>query len=188
MFCVKYWYFKIVFFNYVYGIYDGDGSVFNFFGLFGFDVFEVDFEEFYEFNGEVYVFFFFIYCFDYVVFIENGIFFGGFFIGVEVFKIEEEVEFFGGEVGVVYDVNYYFVGDNMDNFNFEVYFFNIKSIVNFVVKYVMSWEIIFLVDIKKRRLIFEIVEMIKCFYFLVYVCGYGYLYVYKGFCGGGDIV
>lgn len=47
---------------------------------------------------------------DYAAFIENGIPSGGLFTGAEVLKTEEEVEMFGGEAGVAYDVNYHKIG------------------------------------------------------------------------------
>ncbi|KAK0383703.1 hypothetical protein NLU13_9614 [Sarocladium strictum] len=172
--------------NYVYGIYDGDGSAFNFTGPAGSDVLEADFEEFYEANGQAHVPSLFTYRSDYAAFIENGIPSGGIFTGAEVLKTEEEAKLFGGEAGVAYDVNYHLVGDNMDNLNLEAYLLNAKSIAHTVAKYAMSWETLPPVDIKQRRSMPEQAEMIKRDHPSIHARGHGHSHAHKGPCGGAD--
>ncbi|KAH7160375.1 hypothetical protein B0J13DRAFT_670965 [Dactylonectria estremocensis] len=137
--------------NYVYGIYDGDGSAFNLTGPPGSDVLEADFEKFYkkkktpfvpsEFSGRS----------DYAAFIENGIPSGGLFTGAEVLKTEAEAKLFGGEAGVAYDVNYHKAGDDINNLAHDAYLLNTKSIANSVAKYAISFKSLDAVDTHKRR-------------------------------------
>ncbi|KAG9252135.1 uncharacterized protein F5Z01DRAFT_676373 [Emericellopsis atlantica] len=137
--------------NYMYGIYDGDGSAFNLTGPPGSDAIEKEFEEFYDRNGAGHVPTDFSGRSDYAAFIENGIPSGGLFTGAEGVKTEEEAALFGGEAGVAYDVNYHQAGDDMSNLNHEAYLLNTKSIANSVAKYAMSFESIEPVDMRKRR-------------------------------------
>lgn len=174
--------------NYVYGIYDGDGSAFNFSGPAGSDVIEADFEKFYEANGEAHVPSLFTYRSDYAAFIENGIPSGGLFTGAEVLKTEEEAELFGGEAGVAYDVNYHLVGDTIDNLDLDAYLLNTKSIANSVAKYAMSWESIPPVDLKKRRAEPERAEMVKRWHPSIHARGHGHSHAHSGPCGGGESI
>ncbi|KAM0421478.1 hypothetical protein ACHAPT_010651 [Fusarium lateritium] len=126
--------------NYVYGIYDGDGSAFNLTGPAGSDVLEKDFEKFFKSSRKPYVPSEFSGRSDYAAFIENGIPSGGLFTGAEQLKTEEEAKLFGGEAGVAYDVNYHLVGDDITNLNNEAYLLNTKSIANSVAKYAKSFS------------------------------------------------
>lgn len=126
--------------NYVLGIYDGDGSAFNFSGPAGSDTIEKDFQDFYTSKGKGYVPSIFSGRSDYAAFLENGIPSGGLFTGAEELKTEEEAELFGGEAGVALDVNYHKVGDTVDNLNNEAYLLNTQSIANSVAKYAVSFE------------------------------------------------
>ncbi|KAM0332402.1 hypothetical protein ACHAQA_002682 [Verticillium albo-atrum] len=137
--------------NYVYGIYDGDGSAFGLTGPAGSDVIEKDFEEFYEANGEAHVPSEFSGRSDYAAFIENGIPSGGLFTGAEVAKTEEEQKLFGGEAGKAYDEFYHQAGDNIDNLNLDAYLLNTKSIANSVAKYALSFDSLGPVDMNQRR-------------------------------------
>ncbi|KAK3898310.1 hypothetical protein C8A05DRAFT_47326 [Staphylotrichum tortipilum] len=126
--------------NYVYAIYDGDGSAFNLTGPAGSAHIETSFEAFFashktpsvptEFSGRS----------DYAAFIENGIPSGGLFTGAEVPKTEEEAKLFGGQAGVAYDVNYHKKGDNVQNLAMDAYLLNTKAIADAVAGYAVSWE------------------------------------------------
>lgn len=147
--------------NYIFGIYDGDGSAFNLTGPPGSDVLERDFEEFYEsrdlphvpteFNGRS----------DYAAFIENGIPSGGLFTGAEQLKTEEEAALFGGDVGVAYDVNYHLIGDDINNLNHEAFYVNTLSIANSVAKYAISFDALEPVDVARRRAAGEAARLVK---------------------------
>jgi Zn-dependent M28 family amino/carboxypeptidase len=126
--------------NYVLGIYDGDGSAFNFSGPSGSATIEKDFEDFYKSKGESSVPSLFSGRSDYAAFLENGIPSGGLFTGAEVLKTADEAKLFGGEAGVAYDVNYHQPGDTVDNLNHHAYLLNTQSIANSVAKYALSFE------------------------------------------------
>lgn len=126
--------------NYILGIYDGDGSAFNFSGPAGSDVIEKDFEEFYESRGKAHVPSLFTLRSDYAAFLENGIPSGGLFTGAEVLKTEEEARLFGGQAGVALDVCYHQKCDDINNLNHDAYLLNSQSIANSVAKYAMSWD------------------------------------------------
>ncbi|KAK3356860.1 hypothetical protein B0T25DRAFT_140610 [Lasiosphaeria hispida] len=126
--------------NYIYGVYDGDGSAFNLTGPSGSDVIEKDFEEFFVANGEASVPSEFSGRSDYAAFIENGIPSGGLFTGAEVLKTEAEAALFGGEAGVAYDINYHKIGDDINNLSHEAYLLNTKAIANSVAKYAISFD------------------------------------------------
>jgi Zn-dependent M28 family amino/carboxypeptidase len=125
--------------NYILGVYDGDGSAFNFSGPAGSDTIEKDFEEFYTSQGKPFVPSVFTGRSDYAAFLENGIPSGGLFTGAEELKTEEEAQLFGGEAGVALDVNYHQPGDTIDNLAHDAYLLNTKSIANSVAKYATSW-------------------------------------------------
>ena len=126
--------------NYVYGIYDGDGSAFNFSGPDGSQTIEKDFEDFYKSKGEASIPSIFSGRSDYAAFLENGIPSGGLFTGAEVIKTPEEAALFGGVAGESYDQNYHQPGDTIDNLNHEAYLLNTQSIANSVAKYAVSFE------------------------------------------------
>lgn len=126
--------------NYVLGIYDGDGSAFNFSGPTGSDKIERDFEEFYEKRGLPHVPSLFSLRSDYAAFLENGIPSGGLFTGAEVLKTPEEEQLFGGTAGVALDHCYHLKCDNLDNLSHEAYLLNTQSIANSVALYATSWE------------------------------------------------
>lgn len=147
--------------NYVYAIYDGDGSAFNLTGPAGSDVIEQDFEKFFkkkktasvptEFSGRS----------DYAAFIENGIPSGGLFTGAEVPKTEEEARLFGGEAGVAYDVNYHKKGDTIDNLAVDAFLLNTKAIADSVAKYALSFKTLPAVSAHDRRWDADRAQMLK---------------------------
>ncbi|RYN28207.1 putative leucine aminopeptidase 2 [Alternaria tenuissima] len=126
--------------NYVLGIYDGDGSAFNFSGAPGSDKIEKDFEEFYEERGLPHVPALFSLRSDYAAFLENGIPSGGLFTGAEVLKTEEEAQLFGGEAGQPLDACYHQACDTIDNLAEDAFLLNTQSIANSVAKYALSFE------------------------------------------------
>jgi Zn-dependent M28 family amino/carboxypeptidase len=126
--------------NYVLGIYDGDGSAFNFSGPTGSDKIEKDFEEFYEERGLAHVPSLFSLRSDYAAFLENGIPSGGLFTGAEELKTPEEAQLFGGEAGVALDACYHQACDTIDNLAHDAYLLNTQSIANSVAKYAVSFE------------------------------------------------
>ncbi|KAK4184029.1 putative aminopeptidase [Podospora australis] len=167
--------------NYIYGIYDGDGSAFNLTGPTGSDTIEKDFEDFFkskrtpsvptEFSGRS----------DYAAFIQNGIPSGGLFTGAEVLKTEEEQKLFGGEAGVSYDINYHKAGDTIENLNWEAFVLNTKAIAHSVAKYAISWKGIPEVNLNTRRWDGDRAKKFKR-------DTHAHAHVHSGPCGGGDLI
>ncbi|KAK3989629.1 hypothetical protein QBC44DRAFT_83028 [Cladorrhinum sp. PSN332] len=167
--------------NYVYGIYDGDGSAFNVSGPAGSDVIEKDFENFYkskktpsipsQFSGRS----------DYAGFIQNGIPSGGLFTGAEVLKTEEEAKLFGGQAGVSYDPNYHKAGDTVDNLAWDAFVLNTKAIANSVAKYAVSWKGLPAVNLAKRRYAGDKAKVFKR-------QADEHQHDHSGPCGGGDLI
>lgn len=141
--------------NYVLGIYDGDGSAFNFSGPAGSDTIEKDFEDFYKSKGLPFVPSIFSGRSDYAAFLENGIPSGGLFTGAEEPKTEEEAQLFGGTAGVSLDPNYHQVGDTVDNLSQEAFLINTQSIANSVAKYALSFKGIPKASANERRMAAE---------------------------------
>lgn len=137
--------------NYVLGVYDGDGSAFNFSGPAGSDTIEKDFQEFFTSKGKPYVPSIFSGRSDYAAFLENGIPSGGLFTGAGELKTEEEALLFGGEAGVALDINYHKAGDTIDNLNTEAYLLNSQAIANSVAKYAVSFDGIPTADATLRK-------------------------------------
>lgn len=126
--------------NYVLGVYDGDGSAFNFSGPPGSGKIEKDFQAFYEKRGLPHVPSIWSMRSDYAAFLENGIPSGGLFTGAEELKTEEEAQLFGGTAGVALDENYHQAGDTVDNLAEDAYLLNTESIANSVAMYANSFE------------------------------------------------
>ncbi|KAL3417278.1 peptidase family M28 [Phlyctema vagabunda] len=127
--------------NFIYGIYDGDGSAFNLSGPPGSAEAEKLFEDYFtneaglpwtptEFSGRS----------DYGPFLDAGIASGGLFTGAEVLKTAEEAAIFGGQAGVAYDVNYHGAGDNVANLNVGAFIQNTKAIAHAVATYAVSFD------------------------------------------------
>lgn len=126
--------------NYVYALYDGDGSAFNVTGPPGSAEAEAFFADWFEeqgiptketdFDGRS----------DYGPFLDIGVAAGGIFTGAEELKTEEEAAIFGGEAGVAYDVNYHQAGDNYTNLNFEAFLVNTKAIAAATAFYTTSFD------------------------------------------------
>ncbi|PVH81767.1 Zn-dependent exopeptidase [Cadophora sp. DSE1049] len=127
--------------NYVYAIYDGDGSAFNISGPPGSAAAEKLFEDYFTndaglnhvptaFNSRS----------DYAAFAAAGVPVGGLFTGAEVLKTPLEQQLFGGQAGVAYDVNYHAAGDNVKNVNVGAWIQNSKAIAHAVATYGVSFE------------------------------------------------
>ena len=125
--------------NYIYAIYDGDGSSFNETGPSGSAEIEHFFEKYYTANGQNFTATEFDGRSDYLAFIENGIPAGGTFTGAEQIKTVEEAEQFGGEAGVATDINYHGAGDNVANLNLTAFELNAKGIAAAVATYATSF-------------------------------------------------
>lgn len=126
--------------NFVYALYDGDGSAFNITGPPGSAEAEAFFADWFaarnipttetDFDGRS----------DYGPFLDAGIPAGGIFTGAEDVKTEEEAALFGGQAGISYDPNYHLVGDNFDNLNFEAFLTNAKAIAAATAHYATSFK------------------------------------------------
>ncbi|EHK97568.1 putative leucine aminopeptidase 2 [Glarea lozoyensis 74030] len=139
--------------NYVYAIYDGDGSAFNISGPPGSAAAEKLFEDYFRndvglntiptaFDSRS----------DYAAFAARGVPVGGLFTGAEVKKTPEQAVLFGGQAGVAYDVNYHGAGDNVSNLNVGAWIQNTKAIAHAVATYGISFASLGLGkrDIEKR--------------------------------------
>lgn len=101
--------------NFIYGIYDGDGSGFGLEGPAGSAAIEGVFQKYFELRGESYVDSEISFRSDYAEFFVEDIPFGGLFTGAEVIKTEEEALIFGGQAGVAFDECYHSACDTIDN-------------------------------------------------------------------------
>lgn len=137
--------------NYVLGIYDGDGSAFNFSGPAGSNTIEKDFQDFYTSKGKPYVPSIFSGRSDYAAFLENGIPSGGLFTGAEELKTAEEAQLFGGTAGVALDPCYHKKCDDINNLSEDAYLLNTQSIANSVAKYAVDFKGIPKADAAVRR-------------------------------------
>ncbi|KAF2170012.1 hypothetical protein M409DRAFT_64397 [Zasmidium cellare ATCC 36951] len=126
--------------NFIYGLYDGDGSAFNISGPPGSAEAEAFFAKWFKDQGLATTETDFDGRSDYGPFLDAGVPAGGIFTGAEELKTEEEAALFGGEVGVAYDVNYHQAGDNYTNLNFEAFVTNTKAIAAAVAEYGSSFD------------------------------------------------
>lgn len=127
--------------NYVYAIYDGDGSAFNISGPPGSGPIEKLFEDYFTKDaGLAHVPTAFTSRSDYAAFAAAGVPVGGLFTGAEQLKTVEEQRLFGGKAGVAYDVNYHAVGDTVQNLNVGAWIQNSKAIAHAVATYARSLE------------------------------------------------
>lgn len=126
--------------NYVYALYDGDGSSFNQTGPPGSAQIEALFQEYFTGLGLPYTATAFDGRSDYAEFANFGIPVGGIFTGAEGIKTEEEAQIFGGEANVAYDINYHQAGDNVTNLNSEAFEINAKGIAYSVATYAQSFD------------------------------------------------
>ena len=126
--------------NYIYALYDGDGSSFNLTGPPGSDAIEALFQTYFSSENLNYTATAFDGRSDYQAFIENGIPSGGIFTGAEGIKTANDVARFGGVAGVAYDKNYHQPGDNVTNLNTDAFLVNTEAIAYSVGTYLQSFE------------------------------------------------
>ncbi|KAL0638251.1 hypothetical protein Q9L58_002708 [Maublancomyces gigas] len=134
--------------NYIYGVYDGDGSAFGLSGPSGSAEIEYMFEDYFTDVGEASVPSAFTGRSDYGPFLEVNIPAGGLFTGAEVVKTAQEAVLFGGQAGMPYDSNYHQPGDFVSNLNVGAFITNTKAIAHAVATYGRSTE-----GFPKRRLV-----------------------------------
>lgn len=125
--------------NFVYAIYDGDGSAYNLTGPVGSAEIEKFFQKWFdseripwtasEFSGRS----------DYQAFIDNGIPAGGTDTGADGIKTEEEARIFGGTAGIIHDPNYHTVRDDINNLNQTAFHVNGRAIAAAVAEYARSF-------------------------------------------------
>lgn len=127
--------------NYVYEIYDGDGSSFNISGPAGSAEAEKLFQDYLvndagvsfvpsAFDGRS----------DYGPFLEVDIAAGGLSTGADGIKTVEEAAIYGGTAGEIYDPNYHTDRDILANTNSSAWFELSKGIAHAVATYATSWE------------------------------------------------
>ena len=126
--------------NYVYALYDGDGSAFNVSGPPGSAEAEAFFTKWFERQGVPTTETDFDGRSDYGPFLAANVPAGGIFTGAEGIKTAEEAAVFGGTAGIAYDVNYHGPGDNFTNLNFDAFTTNTKAIAAAVAKYSKSFK------------------------------------------------
>ncbi|KAF8604132.1 putative aminopeptidase [Ceratobasidium sp. AG-I] len=132
--------------NYVYAIYDGDGSAGGNPGPAppGSGAIEKVFTDYFaskniptvptSFDGRS----------DYGPFIDEGVNIpaGGLFTGAEGVKTAEQAKLFGGSAGVAYDINYHAKGDTYDNLNFTAFLVNAKASAHAVSTFIQSTAVV----------------------------------------------
>ncbi|KAF3931122.1 hypothetical protein ABW20_dc0108506 [Dactylellina cionopaga] len=123
--------------NYIYGVYDGDGSSFETrFASSGSGMIEQTFIDFFkgeginvtvpaEFDGRS----------DYARFLGAGIPAGGVLMGAEGIKTAEQVKLFGGKEGQQYDPCYHQACDDINNISYEAFFTGTRCVADAVAKY-----------------------------------------------------
>lgn len=127
--------------NFVYSIYDGDGSAFGTSGAPGSAEVEKLFEDYLtndaglphvasEFDGRS----------DYGPFLDVGIACGGLDAGADGVKTVEEQKLFGGTANITYDPNYHSAKDTVSNLNVGAWIQNTKGVAHAVATYGTSWD------------------------------------------------
>lgn len=126
--------------NFGYFIYDGDGDAFGTTGPPGSDHIEHLFADYLKSVGLITAPTAFDGRSDYGPFLDAGIACGGLFTGAEDLKTAQEVEWWGGEAGVAYDINYHAAGDNIANLNVGAWIQNLKAAAHAIATYSLSTE------------------------------------------------
>ncbi|KAF2720349.1 Zn-dependent exopeptidase [Polychaeton citri CBS 116435] len=137
--------------NYIYAIFDGDGSEFNITGPPGSAEGEAFFQDYFTQQGLNYTATAFDGRSDYGPFIDVGIAAAGLFTGAEEEKTEEWAQQFGGTAGESLDPNYHDAGDNYDNLNFEAFVVNTKAIAAAVAEYGTSFGSLNQASLQRKR-------------------------------------
>ncbi|KAL9112651.1 MAG: hypothetical protein Q9187_007747, partial [Circinaria calcarea] len=126
--------------NYIYAVYDGDGSAFNVSGPPGSAQGENLLVTYLNSVGLKTVPTKFDGRSDYQAFINAGMPSSGLFTGAEGIKTVEEQALFAGQAGVAYDVNYHGAGDTVKNLNMDAWIQNSKAIAHSVATYGVSFD------------------------------------------------
>jgi len=126
--------------NYIFMIYDGDGSEFGLVGPPGSDDIEATFESFYDDRGIPRAATAFSGRSDYQAFINNGVPAGGLFTGAEGIKTDEEAAIWGGIAGEQYDQCYHLACDTIENVSPEALDVNIDAIAYTTFHYAMNFD------------------------------------------------
>lgn len=126
--------------NYVYAIYDGDGSTFGTTGPAGSAEIEHFFEAFYTASGENFTSTALDGRSDYGPFLDINVPIGGTFTGAAELKTAEDVDMFGGTAGAPRDPNYHQAGDTVANLNMAAFTLNTKAIAAAVAEYAVSFD------------------------------------------------
>lgn len=126
--------------NYIYAVYDGDGSAFNVSGPSGSAQGENLLVTYLNSVGLKTVPTKFDGRSDYQAFINAGMPSSGLFTGAEGIKTVEEQALFAGQAGVAYDVNYHAAGDTVENLNMDAWIQNTKAIAHSVATYGVSFD------------------------------------------------
>lgn len=127
--------------NYLYSIYDGDGSTFaSPYASTGSGLIEKTFIDFFVEDGKTSVPTEFDGRSDYDGFLQVGIPAGGVFMGAEGIKTEEEQKLFGGTAGKPYDHCYHQACDDTNNLDYGAFITGTKSMADAIAKYGRSIE------------------------------------------------
>ncbi|KAK6338664.1 Leucyl aminopeptidase yscIV [Orbilia brochopaga] len=127
--------------NYLYSIYDGDGSTFaSEYASVGSGLIEQTFIDFFKADGKSSVPTEFDGRSDYDGFLQVGIPAGGVFMGAEGIKTEEEQKLFGGTAGKPYDACYHAACDDENNLDYGAFVTGAKSMADALAKYGRSIE------------------------------------------------
>lgn len=126
--------------NFGYFIYDGDGDAFGTTGPPGSDHIEHLFADYFKSVGLISAPTAFDGRSDYGPFLDAGIAAGGLFTGAEDLKTAQEVEWWGGDAGVAYDINYHAAGDNVANLNVGAWIQNLKAAAHAIATYSLSTD------------------------------------------------
>ncbi|MGF1722030.1 M20/M25/M40 family metallo-hydrolase [Vibrio kyushuensis] len=134
--------------NYVFGVMDGDLSdtkdspdnayTGNFEPPFGTSDIESIFNQFFNGQSEATVPQALSKRSDYAGFADWGIAFGGLFTGAEKVKSAEEVDQFGGEIDVAYDICYHQACDDLNNVSHKALFVNTQALAYVTTYYAFS--------------------------------------------------
>jgi Zn-dependent M28 family amino/carboxypeptidase len=128
--------------NYVFFVYDGDGSDFGLVGPPGSAEIEEFFENYYADSGEPSAATAFSGRSDYQAFINVGIPAGGLFTGAEGIKTPDEAALWGGTAGDQYDPCYHLACDTFDNVSLHALDVNSDAVAASVLQYAMNTETI----------------------------------------------
>lgn len=126
--------------NFAYQIYDGDGSLNNSTSPIGSAEAEHEFANFFDSKGLGHTEILFDGRSDYGPFRDNGIAAGGIACGAEGLKTAAEVELFGGQADVAYDVCYHSACDTTTNLNITAWGVMTDAIAHMTAVYARSWE------------------------------------------------